>query len=229
MSKDSSQINSIARKLRVQGKSFRDISKELNQPLSTIHLWTKDIKISREQARYLLARRAEKLQISRERASAVKKKIRDTDEKEIYNLAKTEIYKLKSNEAFLLGLGLYWAEGFKKDHSLGFVNTDLAMLKFFLGWLYEYGMVSKSVIRLRVQINELYMGDINRIEEYWSSQLKIPKEQFQKPYFLKVKQNTDYFDNNYYGLIRIRAIGTRKLFIQINGWIQGLKENIINK
>lgn len=124
----------------------------------------------------------------------------------------------------MMGLALYWAEGFKKDHSLGFVNSDPGMIQVFLKWLKTYGEVNAASIRLRVQIHEVYKPTISSIQSYWADLLQIPVSQFQTPFYQISRSKPAFVDPTYKGLLRIRVIGTRTLFIKILGWLAGLKE-----
>lgn len=212
-----------ARLLRLKAKTFRQIASELNLPLSTVHLWTRDIVLSPEQHEQIRKVHLDKFKAARIEHAHLAKRARETAEGELFNSAKLKMHELVQDSFFLIGLGLYWAEGFKKDYSLGFVNSDPTMVNFFLDWLYRYGHVDSSEIRVRVQINKIYESSIKQIEEYWARELCIPKEQFQKPFFLESKK-VRIENDSYKGLVRIRAIGTRKLFVQIQGWLAGFKE-----
>ncbi len=222
MTYSSIQLNA-AQSQRIEGKSFREISKNLSIPLSTVHLWTKDIKITKEQKEFLNKRRFFLLKSSRDKAINAKRKKKTSEEAKTLESSKKEIRTLSNDQFFLTGLALYWAEGFKKDHSLGFVNSDEIMVKFFLNWLYQFGSIQKKDVRIRIQINIIYRPEIERITKYWAKVLDIPIDQFQKASLIQSKKIYYSLDPDYYGMVRIRVIGSRLLFIKIQGWLNGLR------
>lgn len=127
-------------------------------------------------------------------------------------------------EYLLIGASLYWAEGFRRDNRLGFANSDLAMIKFALFWLINILNIDKNSIRLRVGINVVFKDKIENIENYWSKKTNIPMDQFNKPFFQNTKSKRDYSNRKeYYGVLRIRAIGQNKNFRKILGMVDGLK------
>lgn len=209
--------------LRNQGMSLRTIAKKLNVSLSTVQAWTKKVILSNEQRQAIAVNHKLKLDLGRSRFIEKRKAEKTKTELVIFSQAKKEVQTKKSDSFFIMGLALYWAEGFKKDHSLGFVNSDPVMIKIFLRWLKTYGEFDISNIRLRVQIHEIYRPKITLIESYWSDLLQVPISQFQRPFYQVSKSKPILLDHRYKGLLRIRIVGTRNLFIKILGWLEGIK------
>ena len=90
----------------------------------------------------------------------------------------------KDRELFISGLSVYWAEGSKvNSHSVDFANSDEKMLLMFLKVLRKIYRVQES--RLRVYIYCFANQDSDKLISYWNMKLKIPKEQFSKPYIRK--------------------------------------------
>lgn len=146
----SSGIKENALALRVSGKSFREIANALHVSVSTAHEWTKGVVLSPEQSAFLTARRLEQFQLGRKIGSKARKIHRQSKEGDLKTQATEEFIALRSDAFFMTGLSLYWAEGFKKDHSLGFVNSDPIMSGIFLDWLQKYGKVDSVVLRARI-------------------------------------------------------------------------------
>lgn len=215
---------SKARSLRQRGESLRSVAQKVGIALSTAQLWTNDIELTKKQKSLLTQNHQEKLQQGRIRYAEKNKVVRKSKESLIFNTAITELPNRKTDSFFIAGLCLYWAEGFKKDHSLGFVNSDPFMMKLFLEWLKRYGEINEKNIRVRLQIHQVYKTNIASIQNYWSNFLQIPKEQFQRPYFQISQSNPNFIDPNYKGLLRIRVIGSRDFFVKILGWLEGLKK-----
>jgi hypothetical protein len=223
------KIHSIDKKqqairLRGQGKSLRVVAKKLNVSLSTAQLWTKGVILSEEQKLKISLTHARKLVLGRDQYNARRRVQKTEREKFIFFNAKKEMVERKSDSFFIMGLALYWAEGFKKDHSLGFVNSDPVMIAAFLKWLNVYGDCKDTNIRLRVQIHEIYKPHIEATQLYWSNLLEVPVAQFQMPFFQVSKTKPNLIDPTYRGLLRIRIIGARDLFVKILGWLEGLRE-----
>ena len=218
------EVKDNCRVLRKKGRSYREISRLLNIPLSTVFLWTKDILLSPEQTKNNKEKSLNKLQESRIHAQEVKKSIY-TERNNISKLAGNSMVREISNQN-INGIiaALYWGEGFKKDRRLGLANTDPEIIKLFLYWLVIIAKVPKEQIRLKVGINILFKDRINQINTYWSKVTGIPLKQFQKPYLQnsKIKRIYPNFDE-YFGVLRIRANGQNDVFQKLMGMVEKLK------
>lgn len=221
----SSTLKELAHSLRLSGKSFREIATELNIPVSTSHLWTKHIKLSVDQEETIRRRHQEAFKrgrliaqiINSSRARKTRCKFIAEGESSIGNITKREL--------LLVGVALYWGEGFKKDSRLGFANSDPEMINLFLKWLYEIHTINSQDIRLRVGLNISYFDRTDQIQHKWSEITKIPLSQFQKPFYQKSKQEKTYLHpENYLGVLRIRVNNNGLLFHKILGMIEGLKK-----
>lgn len=148
-------------------------------------------------------------------------------EKELFNLGTDEIGELNHREQFLVGVALYWAEGFKhKDEAtLGLATLDPKMAKFYVNWLVKSLGVKKEDLLLRVTANEAYKDKVLEMEEYWAKILEVDLLQFRKPFFQKVKQIKIYANSgNYHGVIRIRVRRGLDLLRKMRGWMAGLAQ-----
>ena len=217
----------LAEKLRKTGKTHREIAEKLQIAVSTAHLWTKNIQLSERVRKHIHDEHIKAFLKARKTAAGKQKQQRLLNEKQIFFQATKKITPLSKNELFFFGIALYWAEGFKNEYSMGFVNSDPFMVKYFLKWLYVFGKIKPSEIHMRVQINRRYSSDIHRIQSHWSTMLKIPLNQFQQPFFQH--SNNATFDPNYFGLIRIRVVRARKLFVHLLGYIEGVRKLVSTK
>jgi len=218
------------RKLRKQGKSFREIASILKLPLATVFLWAKSVEISEENKSLLYKKSLESLQRGRLLAQTVKKQKYRQEVEHNLNLGRQIIGNIfTKRDLDCIGTALYWAEGFKKDHRLGFANSDPIMIRLFLYWLKKRLNVPKNEIRLRVGINRLFEERIGEIEQYWSDVTGIPLSQFQKPFYQNSRLTRLYPNHTtYFGVLRIRANKQNIVFRKILGMIEGMKE-IANK
>lgn len=211
-------------RLRQEGRSIKEIAKMLNLSSSTVSLWTRNIVLSPSQKQKLIERVFNALQNGRKKAQDAKKKIRDEQKRKIINEALKNLGKISKRDLFIIGIALYWGEGFKKDSRLGFANSDPGMIMLFLNWLI-INSVSEKDIRLRVGLNISHKNRIKAVEKYWSEQTKIPLTQFQKPFFQKFTWKKEFPNpEKYFGVLRIRANNQGPLFIKIQAWIEALRK-----
>ncbi len=213
-----------ARILRKQGLGVKTIAHKLHVSSSTVSQWCKDIELTPDQVATLKIRQRDPYY--GQRLIYVKKQ-QATRQEKITRLSQEgidEIGKLTKRELFIAGIALYWAEGFKKDNQVGFANLDQRMARFYIKWLHVCCDIPKNRLKIRVGANEAYKDAIKDLELYWSRMLSIPREQFQKPFFQKVKWKKQYdHPENYHGVIRIRVSKSTDLLRKIHGWIEGLK------
>ncbi len=123
----------------------------------------------------------------------------------------------------LLGTALYWAEGYKTEKAKGidFANSDSSMVVLFLRFLREVCTIDES--RLKVL---LYSHDETLIAEqcaYWSDLLKVPSQNFSKPYIVKTHKTLEKKRKMPYGLVHLRY-ADKKLLCCVLGWIEELKK-----
>lgn len=163
--------------LRKQGHSYSQIKKILKISKGTLSCWLRNYPLSKKRIRELKDWNEQRIEKFRE-TMRYKKELRLN---EIYKLQKKVIIPLKNKELFVMGLGLYWGEGTKNQlDRLSISNTDPSIIKFFIFWLKEILKVAKNKMKVSLQL----YNDMNIEEEmsYWSTNLKIPLSQFNKPY-----------------------------------------------
>lgn len=136
---------------------------------------------------------------------------------------KPESFKVRSplnfrdKELKILGVMLYWAEGFKSPNAVGvdFANSNPDMISLFLKFLRRICGINES--KLRVYLYCYSDQNVKSIIHFWSTLTSIPKQQFTKPYvrsdFKKEKSG-----KMKYGLIHVRY-HDKKLLNLINLWI----------
>lgn len=217
------------RQLRRSGLSLDQIYAKTGIPRTTIHLWTREIKLSKKQLEELRKRVHSALQKGRVKREKSQLKKRLENEKEWFLKGKREINKLSQRELFLSGVALYWAEGFKNkhEHRLGFCNSDPEMVRFYIKWLIKIIKVNIEDIVLRVTINESHKDRLKEIESFWSDKTGIPLNQFTTPFFQKTIWKKQYPNREYYGVLRLHVNGSLNYILRMRGWIEGMKSNVI--
>jgi len=215
-----------AKRLRCGGESIKVIAKKLSVSPGTVSFWCKDIKLTQEQIKELEKRAHDPKYGKRLENSLRQQNQRIEKTKKLINLGITEVGKLNKRELFISGISLYWAEGFKKDSLAGFCNSDPDMIKFFLAWLKKCFSYKNEDFKLRVGLNESFLEKTEIIENFWSDLTGIPKTQFQKPFYQKVKWQKKFNNSeNYHGVLRIRIRKSTDFLRKIHGFIEGLKLN----
>ena len=102
---------------------------------------------------------------------------------------------LSKKDVFIAGFMLYWAEGTKTAvASISLANTDPAMLKFFIKWLELIG-IDRNIIKARLHL----YSDMNITKQtlFWSKELGISAERFQKPYIKESKLSEISYKNGF--------------------------------
>ncbi len=221
MAKSKEKLEAI--NLRKKGQSIKYIAKTLSVSIGSVSLWCKDVVLTEEQLKILEIHGHDpnygrRLQNSQRQRAIKEKKI-----KKLLNLGINEIGKLTKRELFLIGVSLYWAEGFKKDTQVGFANSNPEMINLYLRWLYDCCNVRKEDLITRITVNISHKDRIKEIEKFWSDSTKIPIENFRKPFFQNFKWKKTYENpQEYYGVLRIKVRRSLDFLRKIHGWIKGL-------
>ncbi|MFF0139914.1 hypothetical protein ACFYRN_26090 [Streptomyces sp. NPDC005227] len=214
-------LRARARELRLQGWTYDRIQLELGCSKSSISLWVRDLPTPERRKR------------TREEASAIAKRgweatmrLRDEERRRTKQAATAEIGTLTDRELFLLGVGLYWAEGSKsKPHltqeRVTFINSDPHMIEVYLAWLRLLG-VSSDRLRLHVHIHE--SGDVEGAERFWTELVGTDATALGRTYLKRhnPKTNRKNLGQDYRGCLVIRVLGSAELYRRIEGWWYGI-------
>ena len=114
----------------------------------------------------------------------------------VYNHERKRLLPLNQKALEVAGLFLYWGEGNKNTQgSVALNNTDPLVVKFYLYWLVRIFEVPKERIKVGLQL----YSDMDKKKEmrWWSTLLRLPMSQFQKPY-IKTSLRTS-IDHKGYG------------------------------
>ena len=163
--------------LRKREYSYNQIKKILKISKSTLSCWLRDYPLSKKRIRELRDCNEQRIEKYRE----TMRRKREKRLKNLYQEQKKLILPVSKKELYLAGLFLYWGEGAKYQQSkLIISNTDPSVIKFFIFWLHKALGVAKNKIKVSLQL----YSDMNIKKEmsYWSTVLKIPLSQFNKPY-----------------------------------------------
>ncbi|MEK7147741.1 MAG: hypothetical protein AAB758_00415 [Patescibacteria group bacterium] len=216
------QIKNKAINLRKSGESIYEIARVLNLKPTTVSNWCKNIlltknlrnKISRQgkfKARAAMLVYTENLREQR---------LRNT--KTNMQEGAKMLGKLSSRDILMIGIGLYWGEGYKYENSeLGFTNSNPDMISFYIKWLTLFN-VDKSNLIFRITINEVFKSHEKIVKKFWINKLKVRKSQFSATTFIKTGLKKADVSNlkNYHGILRVKVKKGRRLRDKIMGALQ---------
>jgi transcriptional regulator with XRE-family HTH domain len=210
-----------ARELRREGKTYDEIEEALGVSRSSVSLWVRDLprpsprRTRSELARLAAAERWEPLRAARE-----------AERQRTKADAAGEIGRLSDRELFLLGVGLYWAEGTKdkawnRRESAVIINSDPDVITVYLAWLALLG-VERSRIRFRMYIHE--SADVDRAQQYWADLVGVDVAVMQRPTLKKHNPKTvrKNIGEGYRGCLAINVLGSAELYRRIEGWWSGM-------
>jgi hypothetical protein len=178
-----------ALKMRRSGKSYREIHRALNVPISTLSDWFSNIGWSKDMAKKLAAQ----MQIHHTARIVELDKIRgqhlDRAYEDAVKEAKTDLDVLKYNPLFIAGLMLYWGEGDKATRSqVRLANTDPELIKLFVFFLKKVCNIPAEKIGISILTYPDIDDKLNR--RYWSEVTSIPQEKFIKSILIQGRHKT---------------------------------------
>ena len=184
------------------GNTAKQIGAKLHYPLNAVYYAMRRYKIARRTGRVSAALRFAQKELS---------------------FRVPEVLTNTQQKLQLLGVTLYWAEGYKTEKSKGidFANSDPAMVTLFLRFLREVCYVDEPRIRVL-----LYSHDAQKAPEqlrHWSTLLNIPIQNFSKPYIATTHQKLEKKQKMPYGLVHLRY-ADKKLLLLVLDWIEELKK-----
>ncbi|MFH8772195.1 helix-turn-helix domain-containing protein [Streptomyces sp. NPDC017958] len=214
------ELRESARELRRQGWTYDRIQAALGCSRSSVSLWVRDLpkpepQYTQEEQLALMqeglarCRTAERAKLKESKVSATR-----------------EIGGLTDRELFLVGVGLYWAEGSKskpydrRERAI-FVNSDPGVILTYLAWL-DLLDVDRERLTFRVLIHE--SADVEAAHRYWAAVADVDVSVFAKPTLKKhnpktVRKNTG---DDYHGCLVIGVSRSAHLYNRIEGWWSGI-------
>ncbi|MCJ1678973.1 hypothetical protein MTF65_16835 [Streptomyces sp. APSN-46.1] len=209
-------LRARARELRLQGLTYDAIQVELGCSKSSISLWVRDLPKPERTHR---PPGTDMVRAQQGRAEAYAR--RKSEYEATRRAAQDEIGELTDRELFLLGVGLYWAEGGKtKPHQphpqISFVNSDAGMIRTFLAWLRLMG-VTDDRLRFTLQIHET--ADVAKAEQYWIDTVGLDASHFGKTTLKRHNPRTNRRNvgDTYRGCLAVRVLKGSDLYRRIEG------------
>jgi hypothetical protein len=207
------------RTLRADGLTYDEIKHVTGASTGSLSLWLRDI--PRDPAR------AEARRLARYRAACDRSRAkRHTARAELIASAAEEIGAVTDRELFLVGLGLYWAEGSKSKpwriyDRIVFINSDPSIITVFMRWLALLG-VSRDHCHYHVAIHET--ADVPAAEEYWATLVGVSATTFTRPIIKRHRPKTVRYNtgDDYHGCVVVDVLKSAELYRLVEGWWRGL-------
>lgn len=215
-----------ARVLRTRGESINVIAARTGVSKSTVSYWCRDIPLSRLQQKALAKRQASGSARGRLRAAERKRNERLASVRAAMARGAQDVKTLSERDTFILGLGLYWGEGYKNgNEECALTNSDPAIIQTFIRWMRSaYGIQQKDLI-LRVSVNETHRARVSIIEEYWSQITGVPLIQFTKTSLIRAKTKKQYANHEaHFGTLRVKIRRGTSLRRRIMGSLEALRK-----
>jgi transposase-like protein len=163
-----------ARHLRTHGRSVKEIAATLDVAKSTASRWVRHVELTPE-ARLRLAERIRLGPIvAAERKAERARAVRLGYQRKGRELAR------RGEDSYIAGCMLYWAEGSKARGKVEFVNSDPAMLAYFLGFLRRYFDVANDKVTIYCNLFADHVERQSEIEGYWLAELKLDRSSLRK-------------------------------------------------
>ena len=224
--KELDRLREQAVQLRRQGKSRSQI-KQILGPMSnaTLNDALKDEPLPPERARPCLAESRRRAAEGVRRYWASERPAREAARAGISADAAAEVGDLTDREIIVAGAIAYWCEGSKSkpyrlDEQVRFINSDPALIKFFLRFLDRAG-VSRERLRYRVHIHE--SADVGAAISYWADVTAAAPDQFGRPLIKHhVPQVSRTANKDYHGCLQVSVTKSSALYREISGWAHGV-------
>ena len=221
-----------ALKLRIQGYSYTEISKELGIPKSTLSNWFSRLPLPKNARTRIQVRVHESILKSLIKRNKEQTILAQKRAWQIQKFSKEEIRSLSPRDLLLVGVALYWAEGYKKlvvrngkertHHVIRLTNSDPHLIQMFLRFLREIMKIHND--RMRIEMRLYKHINENKAFKYWSSVVRLPRKNFQKTTYLVSRSSLGKRPYNRlpFGTIAI-TVGDTQKFHKIIGWIGGMR------
>lgn len=213
------QIKARAIVLRKKGWSFKEISRYLLLPVSTIYVWSHKLKLGKKAKHRIELRGVNGRQKGRENRLRNIKKLEEKKFEIIVNKLKS--FTIDTLMAKIICSLLYECEGSKRQSKLTFSNSDPALVRFYLSLLRRGFNIKETKLKALIHLHEYHDDTTQKL--FWSRVTGIPVNQFHKSY---LKPHTGKNKREGYpGCIHI-TYSDRWLRFEINTIIKYIIQNV---
>lgn len=213
--------------LRKAGQSYREIALALGVAKSSVSNWCKNIHLGIK-AKEILKKKTRQPWEKLAKYNRMRSDILWQEKQAIAKAAGKEISHLSHRELRLVGVALYWAEGWKRNKTergtptLALSNGDPFMIRLYLRFLREVMGIPEEKIKGSIQIHPHIA--VAKAIDFWMRVTKIPRHRF------FIRKQVSRASNGKrspkllpYGTLEVR-VSAKKEFWRIKGWIDALAE-----
>ncbi|MFZ2199229.1 MAG: helix-turn-helix domain-containing protein [Microgenomates group bacterium] len=188
-------------RLRSSGQSYREISETLSVNKSTLNGWLKNIPLTPDQKYELDTKWKEGMVKARMRSLEVKKEAKQKNiiENQVQAAKFIKTLTLNNSTLELFLAGLYLGDGFKTNGRLGLGNANPQLVLLFINLIRKLYKIDES--KLRAEIFGRADQNPEKLVNYWSQLLQIPKHQFHHTQL--DARATKPTRDNYYGVCAV--------------------------
>lgn len=199
---DRKELKDRAIELRNEGYSYTAISQKISVAKSTLSDWLSGLDYTPNKETL------DKIGKARIASNAFKKRAK----LEAILLAKTQAEKdigaMTKRDLFMLGIGLYLGEGTKTHNNVRVINSNPKIIALAIKWFREVCGLKMDNFRIRLHVYP--DSDIEKSQQYWSLQTKVPKSGFYKAH-IDTRKDKKNFKR------RKLLFGTAHLSVKSNG------------
>ncbi len=221
-----SQIKNRAITLRRNGKSFSEISHILSISKSTASVWCRHIKLH-PTAQSKLHKRTHAESLRQLRLSVQKRSLEKLKRIErARDCGARDVGELSKRDRYIAGLALYWGEGYKEGSGeVGFTNSDIHAIRFFIRWIKEFYGIPKSRISARLTVNVSHARFSQKIQSRWRRDTGLSPKSFTQTSIIKTKTKKRYTsEKTYRGTLRVKVRQGTDIHRRILGSLDRLKQ-----
>lgn len=227
------EVRNEAFKLRLKGWSYNEIYQKLGVPKSTLSGWFSNLSLSDKALKRLETRKCigTAVLIKRNKAQTHEAQKRTAL---IRQSAKDNISssKLTKKELMLIGVSLYWGEGYKKpkykngrklsNHPIQLTNSDPILARAFVRFLNEVMDIPLTEIKMSMRLYD-HINEKNALS-HWLKATGLPKSSVQATTNLVsiASQRKKPYNSLPFGTVELRINDTER-FHHLMGWLDGLK------
>jgi transposase-like protein len=197
-----------ARNLRRRdGRSIKEIASIVGVSVSSVSVWVRDIALTEAQIAALV-----------ERNPALNGRLTGVTARSAQERSRRQAYQdegraraRRGDAVHATGCMLYWAEGSKSRNSVQFVNSDPAMVRYFVAFLRRYYEIPDKAFRLDCNLFADHVGRQHEIEHFWLKTLELPSSCLRKSTVNTYSKHSQKKRPNKlpYGTVRVCVHSTR--------------------
>jgi hypothetical protein len=190
--------------LRKKGESIKQIAKQLCISRSTASTWCREVTLTSRQQKLLRVRMIQGGNEGRTKgknSNIIKRQNSITLQE---GRARKILGQLSERDITMIGLGLYWGEGSKKnERRFIFTNSDEVIIRCMIKWLLLIGTPRSELVG-QIYINEQHNDRLKKVETFWLQKLDIEKGQLRKSVLIKTPHKKYYANReSYFGTFRL--------------------------